>query len=122
MQQWKINCFDGEHVGVITSHMDLTEGDYLQVQDDQYSGKMPHPIGSIIRKNSVGVIFSGQNGNSTGFQSSFLCVGECDIDVSMTSCSSVMCMCLQSSIRERGQSLFFTTRRSWKLLRLVTAY
>lgn len=77
-QQWKINCFDGEHIGIITSHMDLTEGDYLQVQDDQYSGKMPHPMGKIIRKKSVGVIFSGQNGNGMGFQSSFLCVGECD--------------------------------------------
>ena len=85
MQQWKVHCFDGEYVGIIASHMDLTEGDYLQVQDDQFSGKIPYPVARIIRKNSAGVIFSGQNGNSTGFQCSFLCIGECNSVVIMIS-------------------------------------
>lgn len=68
--------------------MDLTEGDYLQVHDDQFSGKMTYPVARIIRKSSAGVIFSGQHGNSTGFQCSFLCIGECNSVVNMISVQS----------------------------------
>ena len=57
--------------------MDLPEGDYLQLKDDRCSGKLTLPTSKIIRKNSAGVIFSGGNGNSSGFQCAFLCIGEC---------------------------------------------
>ena len=57
--------------------MDLSEGDYLQVRDDRCSGKIHRPTSRIIRKNSAGVIFSGVNGNSSGFQCAFLCIGKC---------------------------------------------
>ena len=59
--------------------MDLSEDDYLQVRDDRCSGKITRPTSRIIRKSSAGVIFSGANGNSTGFQCAYVCIGECDV-------------------------------------------
>ena len=56
--------------------MSLSEGDYLQVKDDRCSGNMTRPTSRIIRKNSASVIFSGENGNSKGFQCAFLCIGK----------------------------------------------
>lgn len=101
MLQWKIHCFDSEYVGIIITHMDIDTGDYLQVRENRYSGQLPRPKSQIIKRSSAGVIFSGQNGNSTvgnstvgngtagngtagngtvgngtGFQCAFLCIGK----------------------------------------------
>ena len=75
IQQWKVHCHTNEHVGIIISHMNLSEGDYLQVKNVRCFGKINHPTSRLIRKGPVGVIFSGKNGNSTGFQCAFLCIG-----------------------------------------------
>ena len=85
VQQWKVHCFHDEYVAIIITHMDLPEGDYLQVEDDRCSGKSTHLMSKLITKDSAGVIFSGEHGNSShgnnshGFECAFVCIGECII-------------------------------------------
>ena len=83
MQQWRVHCLHDEYVAIIITHMDLPEGDYLQVEDDRCSGELTRPTSRVIAKNSAGVIFSGGHSNSShgngshGFQCAFVCIGEC---------------------------------------------
>lgn len=77
-QQWRVHCLHDEYVAIIITHMDLPEGDYLQVEDDRCSGKLTHPTSRLIAQDSARVIFSGGHGNSShGFQCAFICIGEC---------------------------------------------
>lgn len=78
VQQWKVHCYN-DYTAIIIDNMDLSEGDYLQVREERYSGKLTRPKSRVIQKSSVGVIFSGKNGNSTGFNCAFLCIGECNV-------------------------------------------
>jgi len=115
LQQWKVHCYN-DYTAIVIDHMDLSEGDYLQVRDERYSGKLTRPKSRIIQKSSVGVIFSGVNGNSTGFHCAFLCIGKCNAILSY--CQGGIF--LQRSTGELGQNLFYTMTRLWTLSKLVT--
>lgn len=76
-QQWRVHCLHDEYVAIIITHMDLPEGDYLQVEDDRCSGKLTHPTSRLIAQDSARVIFSGGHGNSShGFQCAFICIDQ----------------------------------------------
>jgi len=76
VQHWKIHCHPDELVGVIILNMSLSDGDFLQLRDEQWNGTLDIPRSTVFRKQTVGVLFSGMTGNSTGFEIAFLCIGK----------------------------------------------
>ena len=77
IEYWKIHCHPDELVGIIVVNMSLSEGDFLQLKDEQCNGTLDIPWSVVFRKHTIGILFSGKAGNSKGFDIHFLCISEC---------------------------------------------